>query len=103
MTQATAKDALPKWLEMTADGFRITLKTPVELCHVKTETIEMRSPSVKDIKAANAAANGDQELRELHLFSSLTQIPAKDLDELKYLDYRRLQAGYFRLVEEDDV
>jgi uncharacterized protein YecE (DUF72 family) len=101
MTQATVKDTLPKWLELTEAGFRITLKTPVELCHVLTEKIDMRSPSVRDIKAANAAGNGDQELRELHLFASLTQIPAKDLDELKYLDYRRLQAGYFRLVEED--
>ncbi|MBP5144245.1 phage tail assembly protein [Pseudomonas chlororaphis] len=37
------------------------------------------------------------------MFSSLTTIPAADLETLKYRDYRRLQAGYFRLVDEDEL
>ncbi|BBN53981.1 hypothetical protein TRE132_21060 [Pseudomonas chlororaphis subsp. aurantiaca] len=103
MTQATGKKNLPTWLEVTSEGFSITLKYPTELCHSVVDKVAMRSPTVREIRAAEAASNGAAEKRELMLFSSLTMIPVADLETLKYRDYRRLQDGYFRLVDEDEL
>ncbi|CAI8820567.1 Phage tail assembly chaperone protein, E, or 41 or 14 [Pseudomonas chlororaphis] len=103
MIQATGKKNLPTWLEVTSEGFSITLKHPTELCHAMVDKVSMRSPTVREVSAAEMASNGDAEKRELMLFSSLTMIPAEDLKGLKYRDYRRLQAGYFRLVDEDEL
>ncbi|AZD34881.1 hypothetical protein C4K22_2128 [Pseudomonas chlororaphis subsp. aurantiaca] len=106
MTQAAAKSGKkdqPTWLEVTSEGFSVTLKYPTELCHAMVDKVSMRSPTVREIRAADVASNGDAEKRELLLFSSLTTIPAADLETLKYRDYRRLQAGYFRLVDEDEL
>jgi hypothetical protein len=104
MTQAiqvTPEKPLPKWLELTEDGFRIGLKCPTELNGVQVDRLTMRAPCVRDVRAAQAASNGDAEQRELSLFASLTQTPEADLVTLKVVDYMRLQAGYFRLVTDD--
>lgn len=103
MTQTTVKDALPKWLKITEEGFRITLKYPAELSGVLVDSMTMRAPCVRDIRAAQATCNGDEEKREMSLFSSLTQTPEADLMTLKLVDYMRLQGGYFRLVQDDGV
>lgn len=103
MTQTTAKDSLPKWLQFTEDGFRIKLRYPTELSGVLVDTMTMRAPCVRDIRAAQATCNGDEEKREMSLFSSLTQTPEADLMALKLVDYMRLQGGYFRLVQDDGV
>lgn len=103
MTQTTVKDALPKWLQITEEGFRITLKYPTELSGVLVDNMSIRAPCVRDIRAAQATCNGDEEKREMSLFSSLTQTPETDLMALKLVDYMRLQAGYFRLVQDDGV
>lgn len=103
MTQATAKEALPKWLQITEDGFRITLKYPTELSDVLVDSMSMRAPCVRDIRAAQATCNGDEEKREMSLFASLTQTPEAELMTLKLVDYMRLQGGYFRLVQDDGV
>jgi len=104
MTQAiqvTPEPSLPKWMELTEEGFRISLKYPTELNGVQVDRLTMRAPCVRDVRAAQAASNGDAEQRELSLFSSLTQTSEADLVGLKMVDYMRLQAGYFRLVTDD--
>lgn len=104
MTQAiqvTPDQSLPKWMELTEEGFRISLKYPTELNGVQVDRLTMRAPCVRDVRAAQAASNGDAEQRELSLFSSLTQTSEADLVGLKMIDYMRLQAGYFRLVTDD--
>lgn len=103
MTQATAKETLPKWLQITEDGFRITLKYPTELSGMLVDSMSMRAPCVRDIRAAQATCSGDEEKREMSLFASLTQTPEADLMALKLVDYMRLQGGYFRLVQDDGV
>ena len=103
MTQATQEKPLPKWLQLTEDGFRITLRYPTELSGVLVDNMSIRAPCVRDIRAAQATCNGDEEKREMSLFSSLTQTPETDLMALKLVDYMRLQAGYFRLVQDDGV
>jgi len=40
---------------------------------------------------------------EKNLFCSLLTATEAELVSLKYKDYKRLQVGYFRLVEEDGV
>lgn len=99
--QPTTEKALPKWLQLSDEGFRISLKYPTELSGVQVDTLSMRAPCVRDVRAAQAASNGDAEQREMSLFASLTQTPEADLMGLKMVDYMRLQAGYFRLVTDD--
>jgi len=102
MTDVT-QAALPEWLELSDEGVTVTLKYKVNFSGVITDKLVMRAPSVKDVQAAKAAANGDYEKMELNLFCSLLTATEAELTALKYKDYKRLSAGYFRLVEEDDV
>ena len=99
--QPTTEKSLPKWLQLSGDGFRISLKYPTELSGVTVDTLMMRAPCVRDVRAAQATSNGDAEQRELSLFASLTQTPEAELAALKVVDYMRLQAGYFRLVTDE--
>lgn len=55
------------------------------------------------VRTAQAAANGDDEQRELNLFASLAEMGVRDLEGLSLKDYSRLQAGYFRLVRDDEL
>jgi hypothetical protein len=94
---------LPAWLAVTDEGVTVTLRYQASLNGVLVDKLTMRAPSVKDFNAAKMVAAGDMEKMELHLFCSLLTATEADLLALKLKDYNRLQAGYFRLVEEDDV
>lgn len=93
----------PAWLTVSADRVTVTLSKPTELNSVKVDTISLRSPTVRDIRAAQQGAGDDDEQRELNLFASLAEVSAKDLEGLVLKDYTRLQTAYFRLVQDDDV
>ncbi len=93
----------PAWLTVLADRVTVTLSKPTELNSVKVDTISLRSPTVRDIRAAQQGAGDDDEQRELNLFASLAEVSAKDLEGLALKDYTRLQTAYFRLVQDDDV
>ncbi|EPN29867.1 MULTISPECIES: phage tail assembly protein [Pseudomonas syringae group] len=106
MTQVTGNTEatkLPSWLALTDSGVTITLKYPVEINTVKVNKVNMRAPCVRDNRAAAAAANGSAEAHEVYLFCSLIEAGKDDLDRMTQRDYRRLQEGYFRLVEEDEL
>jgi hypothetical protein len=103
VSQDTTAPTLPKWLKVSAEGVTVTLKYPTLISDVLTDALTMRAPSVKDWRASKVAGNGDYEKQELSLFGSLTGLTEAELLTLKYKDYQRLSAGYFRLVEEDDV
>lgn len=103
MTQATQEKALPTWLEVGDEGVTVTLRYKSNFSGVITDKLVMRAPSVRDVNAAKAAASGDYEKMEMNLFCSLLTASEAELVSLKYIDYKRLQAGYFRMVEEDDV
>ncbi|RMQ45983.1 hypothetical protein ALQ04_01672 [Pseudomonas cichorii] len=96
-------DALKSWMTLTADGVSIKLARPAEMNSVKVDTITMRAPTVRDVRAASQASGGDEEQRELTLFASLAEVGVKDLEGLQMKDYNRLQAGYFRLVKDDEL
>jgi hypothetical protein len=101
MTQVT--QALPSWLAVTDEGVTVTLRYKANFNGVLVDKLTLRAPSVKDFNAAKMIAAGDMEKMELHLFCSLLTATETDLVALKLKDYNRLQAGYFRLVEEDDL
>lgn len=94
---------LPAWLKLTPEAAVITLSRPSEINGVKIDTLTLRAPTVRDVRAATRLAGGDDEERELQLFASLAESGTKDLEGLLMLDYQRLQAGYFRLVQDDGV
>ncbi|EUB74472.1 Mu-like prophage FluMu protein gp41 [Pseudomonas sp. GM41(2012)] len=103
VSQDSTVPALPKWLKLADEGVTVTLKYSTVISGVMTDALTIRAPSMKDWRASKIASNGDYEKQELSLFSSLTGLSEEELLTLKYKDYQRLSAGYFRLVDEDDV
>ena len=101
MTTSTAKK-LPSWRELPAEGATITLRQPTEMTQIQVDRISLRAPTVKDVQQATVQSGGDAEKRELILFASLTEAGDKDIAGMTVVDYNRLQAGYFRLVEDDE-
>jgi hypothetical protein len=101
MTMQTANN-LPAWLSINTDRAVITLSRPSEINGVKVDTLVLRAPLVREVRAADRAAGDDDELRELQLFASLAEAGLKDLEGLKVVDYRRLQAAYSNLVPHAD-
>ncbi|MHA6196808.1 phage tail assembly protein [Pseudomonas wadenswilerensis] len=99
MTQATKT---PAWLTVGADRVVVRLSRPSEANSVQVDSLSLRAPTVRDLRAAQAGG-GDDEQRELNLFASLAEVGVKDLEGLTLKDYGRLQAGYFRLVQDDEL
>lgn len=99
--QATDKE-LPAWLSLSALGAVVTLSRPSEANGIKVETLTLRAPAVREVRAADRASNGDDEQRELMLFAGLAEVGLKDLEGLKLVDYRRVQAAYSRLAPDTD-
>ncbi len=96
-------ESMPSWLSVNTDRAQVTLTCPSEINGVSVDTLALRSPTVGDVRAANRDAGGDDEQRELILFASLAGAPVADLEGLKLVDFNRLQAGYFRLDQDDGV
>ncbi|MFJ4055983.1 phage tail assembly protein [Pseudomonas sp. NPDC089743] len=94
---------LPAWLNLAADRVTVTLSKPTDMNGVQVDKVSLRSPTVRDIRAAQQGVGEDDEQRELNLFASLAEVGVKDLEGLTLKDYSRLQTGYFRLVQDDDV
>lgn len=93
---------LPSWMVLTEEGVTITLRKPTEINQIKVDRVNLRAPTVKDVQQATVQSGGDAEKRELILFASLTGSGDKDIAAMTVVDYNRLQAGYFRLVEDDE-
>jgi hypothetical protein len=95
--------SMPAWLSLTTDQVLVTLSCPSEINGVTVDKLALRSPTVRDVREANREVTGDDEQRELVLFSALSGAPVADLEGLKLVDYNRLQAGYFRLDNDDGL
>lgn len=94
---------LPKYLELTADRVTVRLSAPAQFNGIVSDKISLRAPTVRDVRAAQATGGADDEQRELNLFASLAEVGVKDLEGLTLKDYNRLQAAYFRLVQDDEL
>lgn len=93
----------PDYLDVTLDGVTVTLSKKTDLNGIPHERIVFRAPTVRDVRTAQATAGGDAEQREISLFASLAEVGCNDLDGLRLKDYTRLQAGYFRMVQDDGL
>jgi hypothetical protein len=100
---AAKPDALPTWLAVTDAGVTITLSSPRPFNGITVEKLHMRSPSVREVRACQKAHPADELAVDAMLFSSLMDIPEKELMELTLKDYERVKRGYFRLVDEDEL
>ncbi|TFF14294.1 phage tail assembly protein [Pseudomonas sp. BCA14] len=96
-------DSIPPWLSVNTDRALVTLTCPSVINGVSVDTLALRSPTVRDVRTANRDAGGDDEQRELILLAALAGAPVADLEGLKLADFNRLQAGYFRMDQEDGV
>ncbi|MBD9616776.1 phage tail assembly protein [Pseudomonas sp. PDM07] len=103
MTQATASKPIPSWLSLNDSGVTVTLKGAANIGGVLTDKLTMRTPTVRDERAATAAANGDAMVYEINLLCSLLQATEQELGALSTRNYKRLMAGYFRMDEEDEL
>lgn len=99
MAQAIKK---PSWLTVTAEAVTVRLSRPTNANGVQVDKMQLRAPTVRDIRSAQAGAE-DEEQRELGLFASLAEVSVKDLEGMALKDYTRLQTGYFRLVQDDEL
>ena len=96
-------DSIPSWLSVNTDRALVTLTCPSVINGVSVDTLALRSPTVRDVRTANRDAGGDDEQRELILLAELAGAPVSDLEGLKLVDFNRLQAGYFRMDQDDGV
>ncbi|PIB50003.1 hypothetical protein AOA60_27400 [Pseudomonas sp. 2822-17] len=96
-------DQIPTWLVVGPDGAIVTLSRPYDIKDIKHDRLMLRAPTVRDVRAATSASNGDDDQRETLLLANLSESDTKDLEGLKLTDYQRLQAAYFRLVQDDGV
>jgi len=94
---------LPQWLDVDAERVSVRLSRPSEANGVQVDSLTLRAPTVRDIRNAQLGGAKDDEQRELNLFASLAEVGVKDLEGLALKDYSRLQAGYFRLVQDDEL
>lgn len=92
----------PSYLVVESDRVTVSLSKPAEANGVQVDKLTLRAPTVRDVRTATSAT-GDDEQREMNLFASLAEVGVKDLEGLTLKDYTRLQAGYFRLVQEDEL
>jgi len=97
------KDDTPAWLVVGPDGAVVTLSKAYDVNDIKLDRLMLRAPTVRDVRAATSASNGDDDQRDTILLANLSESDTKDLEGLKLTDYQRLQAAYFRLVQDDGV
>lgn len=76
----------PAWMVLSAESVVVSLTKPVQMNSVTCDKVTLRAPTVRDVRAA-----------------SLAEVGAKDLEGMTLKDYQRLQAGYFRLVQDDEL
>jgi len=81
----------------------IKLKFPAVVNGVKVDALTLRQPTVRDMRVAGQQSGGDEELREILLFASLATAGQNDIEGLTYVDYQRVQRGYFRLLADREA
>ncbi len=83
------------YLNKTADGAHvdITLRRAYELNGVKTSTLRMREPTVRD-QLTTSEMQGSDARREVATFANLCDVRPIDIESLSMADYQRLQMAY---------
>lgn len=94
---------VPDWMTVSAESVTVKLTVPSSFNGVKSDTITLRSPSLKDVRNCQKAHPNDEEAVDLMLFASLAEVGTSDMEGLKLKDYLRVQTAYFRVVAEDSI
>lgn len=68
---------------------KIELEFPIEIDGVKTDTLHLRRPKVRDIIVSQKGKKSDVE-QEVTLISNLCEINPAAVEELDAADYKRL-------------
>lgn len=92
---------VPSWLVVDLERAVVTLSKAYDIGDMKVDRLTLRAPTVRDVRAATSASGGDDDQRDTIILANLTESDTKDLEGLKLTDYQRLQAAYFRLVQDD--
>jgi hypothetical protein len=71
----------------------IKLQFPFKKDGIEITEVEMRRPTVGDMRAASMSAKTDEE-REITLFARLCGMNPEDFDAMDMKDYGRLQEEY---------
>jgi len=100
---AKQPEPIPSWMKIDAQGVTVKLTVPSKINGIEVDTIRLRSPTLKEVRAAQKANPGEDEKMELMLFSSLAEAGPSDLEGLKLKDYVRVQNAYFRMGEDDEL
>jgi len=74
-------------------SINIELAEPVVVAGVKTSTISMRAPKVRDMLIMDKMGGSDAE-KEIRLIASLCDIDQATIEDMSLADYRKLQDGY---------
>lgn len=88
----------PDYLEINDENIVITLKKGLEIDGVKTSTITMREPTVKDNLAMDAMKGTDAQ-KEIGYFANLCSLAPGDLENLTQRDYGRLQEAFRNFID----
>lgn len=80
------------------DSVTVRLDYPVAFDGVVRDALTLRRPKVRDMRAAQKVAPGDEEGQELAIFAALAGVSPNDLEGMDLGDYHRVQDAYFRLT-----
>lgn len=85
-------------MEARNNAVSVPLSEPITINGVTVDTLVMRRPKLKDVRAAQMVGK-DEEEWELRLFAILLDCAPSELEELDFADYRKLQATFQGMVE----
>lgn len=74
-------------------SINIELGEPVVVAGVKTSTISMRAPKVRDMLVMEKLGGSDAE-KEIRLVASLCDLEPAVIEDMTLADYGRLQQAY---------
>jgi hypothetical protein len=80
------------------DSVTIRLDYPTSFDGVVRDVLTLRRPKVRDMRAAQKVAPGDEEGQEIAIFAALAGVSPNDLEGMDLGDYHRVQDAYFRLT-----
>ena len=88
---------------MKPEKTTVKLAFPVDADGQQIESLEMRRPTVGDLKAARRQGKGRDEDVEITLFANLCMVPPETIEALDYLtDYSALQDAYAGFAKDAD-
>ncbi|WP_164931732.1 phage tail assembly protein [Dyella sp. M7H15-1] len=83
----------PDYIEEVDGGVVITLAAPATINGQSVQTLSMREPCGRDLKAAQNAKGTDAD-KEFRLFANLLECTPADVEELTLRNLRRVQEAF---------